>query len=243
MQRLRALGALLVLLGFVVGVPLLLAHTIGNPLHGWADLKAGDINDGVIIDVLAAITYLAWAQFALSVVVELGAAIRRAPMPTRLPFVFSCAATPGAQPGRDRPAARRGAADDHDTGPRPCGSQDPGDRTAHRRASVHDQLHRRINHTDATPTKPPLAAPTPDREPRARTSTYVVPAQGAGPDTYWDIAAATLGSGERWHEIWALNEGRTQPDGSVMTRASLLRPGWSVLLPATAAIPSSARRR
>ena len=108
MQLLRALAAVPVLLGLVVGVPLLLAHTIGNPLHGWADLKAGDINDGVIIDVLAAITYLAWAQFAVSVVVELVAAIRRTPMTARLPFVFSGQQHLAHNLVAHRPAARRG---------------------------------------------------------------------------------------------------------------------------------------
>lgn len=32
--------------------------------------------------------------------------------------------------------------------------------------------------------------------------------------------------------MWALNQGRTQPDGQVMTSPDLLRPGWTVLLPA-----------
>ena len=69
MRRLKALGATLVLLILVVGIPLGMAATIGNPLHGWADLKVGDLTDQVIIDLLAVIVWLAWAQFAVSVLV------------------------------------------------------------------------------------------------------------------------------------------------------------------------------
>ena len=87
MRRLKALGATLVLLVLVVGIPLGMAATIGNPLHGWADLKVGDLTDEVIIDLLAVVVWLAWAQFAVSVLVELGAAARHVQMPIRIPLV------------------------------------------------------------------------------------------------------------------------------------------------------------
>ena len=87
MRRLKALGATLVLLILVVGIPLGMAATIGNPLHGWADLKVGDLTDEVIIDLLAVIVWLAWAQFAVSVLVEFGAAVRHVQRPTRIPLV------------------------------------------------------------------------------------------------------------------------------------------------------------
>ena len=87
MRRLKALGATLVLLVLVVGIPLGMAATIGNPLHGWADLKVGDLTDEVVIDLLAVIVWLAWAQFAVSVLVELGAAARHVQMPIRIPLV------------------------------------------------------------------------------------------------------------------------------------------------------------
>ncbi|MBN9620188.1 MAG: LysM peptidoglycan-binding domain-containing protein, partial [Actinobacteria bacterium] len=70
--------------------------------------------------------------------------------------------------------------------------------------------------------------------------TYVIPSDGRGPDTYWDIAAARLGSGEHWQQIWDLNRGRTQPDGEVMNNPGLLKPGWTVLLPSSAATSSPA---
>ncbi|MBN9618215.1 MAG: hypothetical protein J0H43_00520, partial [Actinobacteria bacterium] len=85
--KLRALAALIVLLTLVVGIPFGLAGLIGNPMHGWADLKVGDLTNEVIIDLLAAVVWLAWAQFALSVVVEFGAATRHVQRPTRIPLV------------------------------------------------------------------------------------------------------------------------------------------------------------
>jgi hypothetical protein len=80
MRRLRALVAALVLVTLVVGIPLGMAATIGNPLLGWGDLKVGDFTDAVVIDLLAAVVWLAWAQFAVSVVVEVGAAARQSPL-------------------------------------------------------------------------------------------------------------------------------------------------------------------
>ncbi|MGI8667984.1 MAG: LysM peptidoglycan-binding domain-containing protein, partial [Jatrophihabitans sp.] len=70
------------------------------------------------------------------------------------------------------------------------------------------------------------------------TVSYVIPSDGHGPDTYWDIAEARLGGGDHWHQIWDLNRGRAQPDGEVMNSPGLLRPGWTVLLPATAPPPA-----
>ena len=66
------------------------------------------------------------------------------------------------------------------------------------------------------------------------------PAQAASPsawyrvkegDNLWDIAADHLGDGEKWHEIYALNEGRPQPGGQELTDPGLIEPGWTLRLP------------
>ena len=49
--------------------------------------------------------------------------------------------------------------------------------------------------------------------------------------TLWGLAERYLGEGTRWPQIWALNEGRQQADGSMMDSPGLLRPGWTVLVP------------
>lgn len=234
MRRLKALGATLVLLILVVGIPLGMAATIGNPLHGWADLKVGDLTDEVLIDLLAVVVWLAWAQFAVSVLVELGAAAQHVQMPTRIPLVpgssqhlahtlvgaallLGTATAALASPVHALAAtSAQPVASVHIEGP--AGSQ--------RTAATAQQASTLSGHQVRTATQPP-------------TVSYVIPSDGNGPDTYWDIAEARLGGGEHWQLIWDLNRGRTQPDGEVMNSPGLLKPGWTVLLPATATPPAA----
>jgi hypothetical protein len=68
MRRLRAVLLLLVL---TAGFPVALALTIGNPLDGWDGLRAGDVSDDVLLDVLAAVAWVAWACFVWDVIAEI----------------------------------------------------------------------------------------------------------------------------------------------------------------------------
>src|SRR5262249_43398243 len=55
---------------------------------------------------------------------------------------------------------------------------------------------------------------------------YVVkPPAGRFHESLWEIAEDHLGDGRRYREIFELNAGRPQPDGSRLTIASLIRPG------------------
>jgi DNA-binding SARP family transcriptional activator len=74
----------------------------------------------------------------------------------------------------------------------------------------------------------PAGAPTDRSDPEG--SSYVV----AGRDTLWGIAQRELGDPLRWHELFTLNAGRPQPDGQTLTDPGLIRPGWTLLLPAAA---------
>src|SRR6478735_9470486 len=89
MRALRSVAAITASLALLIGVPWLLSHTIGNPLARLPDLLAGDVNDHVVLAALAAVLYLAWAQFAVAFAVELISAVRRTPMPRRIPGVFA----------------------------------------------------------------------------------------------------------------------------------------------------------
>ncbi|GAA4263516.1 hypothetical protein GCM10022255_108770 [Dactylosporangium darangshiense] len=65
---------------------------------------------------------------------------------------------------------------------------------------------------------------------------YVVgPATADQREYLFQIAARTLGDGNRAQEIFDLNEGRAQPGGGRLTDpAQLLQPGWILLLPSDA---------
>ncbi|MGI5242109.1 LysM peptidoglycan-binding domain-containing protein [Dactylosporangium sp. CA-139066] len=76
---------------------------------------------------------------------------------------------------------------------------------------------------------------------RAETGTdryYVVgpPVDGQG-EYLFGIAAQTLGDGNRYPEIFALNEGRPQPGGGRLTDPMDVEPGWILVLPADASGP------
>jgi len=61
---------------------------------------------------------------------------------------------------------------------------------------------------------------------------YVVqPSVNGEPEFLFAIAQRFLGDGNRFNEIFVLNEGRPQPDGSAMTVATSLNPGWILQLP------------
>jgi DNA-binding SARP family transcriptional activator len=64
----------------------------------------------------------------------------------------------------------------------------------------------------------------------ARVSAVIV----HGGDCLWSIAQRYLGAGDRYPEIARLNYGREMGAGAKFTNASVIQPGWRLLLPATA---------
>jgi hypothetical protein len=73
--------------------------------------------------------------------------------------------------------------------------------------------------------RPAAAEPGTDRY-------YVVGSPANGQREYlFQIAAQTLGDGNRHQEIFDLNKGRPQPDGGALTDPLHLEPGWILLLP------------
>ena len=222
---LRALGALLVLLLLLVGIPAALAIT-GNPLAALPDLLAGDVTDTGVIAILATVAWVAWAQFAVATLAELLGALRRRPAP-RIPGVF----------GGQQQLARAlvlgvfvlsSANSVAHTSQASAATPMTGRASTN---SVTQQLH-------PAPPQNALAHPTVSAHPGAAarhqqpTTLYTVRPLGAGPGTLWDIAQDQFGDGARWREIWQLNEGRQQADGATMSSASFLRPGWTVRVPA-----------
>ena len=65
----------------------------------------------------------------------------------------------------------------------------------------------------------------------------VQPPAGRFHESLWEIAQKFLGDGRRYREIFELNAGQVQPDGTKLTSASLIRPGWVLQMPRDARGP------
>ncbi|GGS91306.1 hypothetical protein GCM10010156_57000 [Planobispora rosea] len=210
------LGALIVLVALIGGVPYALLRLAGPPIPPELlnlDLLNSQVGTSTIVAILVLLVWLAWLQLVVCVVVELYAGLRRVGMPARVPlsggtqalanrlvtavlllFTVSAAAVPFVKPGG--PPAR----------PAPV---------------------------SATLTAPPL---TVEREPLAPVAkakkVYVVqPPHGRHHESLWEIAEKCLGDGRRYPEIYRLNQHKEQPDGSRLRMADLIRPGWVLDMP------------
>jgi hypothetical protein len=68
--------------------------------------------------------------------------------------------------------------------------------------------------------------------PKGPVKFYVVQSSFNGQQEFlFEIAQRFLGDGNRFNEIFQLNEGRRQPDGSALTDPMRLLPGWILVLP------------
>lgn len=216
----RAIFALAALIALVVGVPAALIATVGNPLHARDDLVAGDINTQVFIGLISVVVWAAWAQFAAAVAAEVVTSLRAVSTPVHIPFV----------PGFNRRLAQALVATALLAGTAAVAASHAASAAAN--VPTTESITASVRTIEAS-VSPKLESVSADRPSAVNVpvTTYVVPPDGSGPDTYWDIAAAHLGSGSEWRRIWELNQGRTQPDGAVMNDPGLLRPGWTVVVP------------
>ncbi|MFE2302365.1 BTAD domain-containing putative transcriptional regulator [Streptomyces sp. NPDC059445] len=246
----KAFGAFVALLVLLVGVPGALVVAVGWPLpHGTPSLDwlQQEITVGTFIHVLTVIVWLAWAQFTACVLVEMKAALSGVGLPNRVPgagasqllarqlvaallLVGAAAAsfTPGlSQLGQSPEGNQHGSV--------ATAQQTPGtlfgqqrEQTAAGAAAVAEQA------ADAAA----RAAAQPDGGSTARhgdTKYYrIQPPEGRHHDSLWEIAQRHLGDGRRYKEIYELNKDRTQPDGSKLSEASLIRPGWIMEMPGDA---------
>src|SRR5579859_4824704 len=83
-----------------------------------------------------------------------------------------------------------------------------------------------------------LQAPARAAAAPAKVRYYIVPPAGRGSvPTLYSIAAATLGSGSLFMDIFNLNKGRLQPNGQRMESPRSVEPGWILVLPLDASGP------
>lgn len=233
-RLLRGVTSLAATLGLFIGVPILLATRVGWPLptnlpsiDSLENAARTGISDQVVVNTLAVIAWLAWAQLALALVVEI-LAVARGRQAIRLPVI----------PGFQLIAARLVAgvlmvastvqpARAHAAAPQPIpvvaeATVAVGAPVERPLLSSEDGYQiQLVGHTDDTPTATP-----PGGHPTVTVQRH---------DSYWAIAERTLGDGFRWQEILDLNAGRVLPDGTVITAGDdTLHTGWVLLLPADA---------
>lgn len=237
--------AVLALAALTVGIPAGLALAFGLPVPRHLSLSAltTQLDVGTILKVLAIIVWLAWLQLLWCVVVEIRAAIRNVGVPARVPMagptqslahrlvtaallLFSAAAAlspalPGhmtgpAQPAHSISVSAQGPWQSSPTAGQSLAGQQGGSQSGG---------------SQATATQQATAQDTGQK-------IYVVrPPAGRYHESLWEIAHNHLGDGRRYREIFELNSGHVQPDGTRLTIASLIRPGWVLRMPADATGP------
>jgi DNA-binding SARP family transcriptional activator len=221
-----AAGALLTLLGLVIGVPLALWALAGSPVPASlpslsevvSGLTQGPIADSTIVKGIAIIGWLAWLQITLSVIVETVAWGRGLSAPN----LFAS--------GPIQPAVRRLIATAALLLSSPTMAA----------ATVPSPAVAVVQELVVVPqaANPDLVAMVPIA---FDTTTAAIPHRPAlkfqtvqHRDTLWDLAENHLGDAFRWPELYELNKGCIQADGGSLQDPNLIVTGWQLEFPADA---------
>jgi hypothetical protein len=242
---LAGLGAAGVLLGLLAGVPVALITVFGLPVpHSMpsASVFTHQLQASAVLKACSVVVWLAWLQFVWCVIAEVTAAVRNTGMPRRVPLaggiqamvhrlvaaalLLSAATTVAPALAPVAAAAATAPAQ-----PAVMAGRIPGQASAMAAAPVANGAAA----APQAPAGPEHAAPGDGRLRDWAQHTekiYVVqPPVGRFHESLWEIAENHLGDGRRYREIFELNKGRPQPDGSTLTIASLIRPGWILRMP------------
>ncbi|WP_328537299.1 LysM peptidoglycan-binding domain-containing protein [Streptomyces sp. NBC_00344] len=236
----KAFFAFLALAGLLLAVPLALS-TQGWPLpHSMpsVDMVQQQITVDTFVNILVVVVWLAWAQFAACVLVEIKAAVSGVGMPSHIPgagpsqmlarqliaallLVSATAASfaPGiSQLGQSLESTHKPTV--------AAAQQAPGIGSVQQaQAAMAQQAEAQAEQASVH------TGPSAD----GATKFYRInPPEGRHHDSLWEIAQRHLGDGRRYKEIYQLNKDRTQPDGTKLSEASLIRPGWIMEMPADA---------
>ena len=225
MVRLLArLGALLVLLGILVGFPALLIAAVGNPWPAGGIDELSLMTNSAVLGLLSVLGWFVWAQLVLCTLWEIPPALRHetagAPrMPIALGgqqrfmrlLVQTVLAVGVTSTLLTSHVARAEAA--------PAAPLAP---VAH----VATQTAPAITPTVAS------ATPVVDRAQHTQPGDPTIVTERG--DTLWALAEAHLGDGFRWQDIADLNHGRLMPDGRTFNNPRTLEAGWELRLPADA---------
>jgi hypothetical protein len=223
--------ALAAIAALVVGVPFALLTFFGSPIPSRLpsmDTLTQRLDTAALMRILVIVVWLAWVQLAACVIVEVYAGIRGIGVPARVPF----AGGPQAVAHRLVVAAlllftATTAVVPVLTAPRATHVQVKEPPRRQPQPAEHaEAATRQVLEQDA--------APAPMDQNTVRKIYRVRPPEGRHHESLWEIAEKCLGDGRRYREIYALNKGKAQPDGTRLTMASLIRPGWVLDMPADA---------
>ncbi|MDT9690585.1 BTAD domain-containing putative transcriptional regulator [Streptomyces sp. P9(2023)] len=234
----KAFLAFLALAALVVGVPGALAYFVGWPLPDEMpslDMLQRQITVNTFISVLTVVVWLAWAQFTACVLVEVKAVVSGVGMPSRIPgagasqalarqlvaaLLLVTASAASFAPGLSQ--LGQTLEEQHRPAVAAAAQQTPG------------QLVQQQAQAQAAERAREAARATQATEGQGTKFYRIQPPEGRHHDSLWEIAERHLGDGRRYGEIYQLNKDRAQPDGSKLSQASLIRPGWIMELPADA---------
>ena len=240
-------GAVLILLVLLVGVPAALLTVLGPPIpHTMPALSllTHRLDIPAILKILSVVVWLAWLQLVACLIAEVRAAVRNTGMPPRVPLargiqpvvhrlvtavllLFSAATalspafmhqSPGVPPAVTAPAGRGGGASPAVTPAATSTAGQPAPGAPGEPAGPASGQGQALE-------------PAPHRVRRTEKIYVVQPPEGRYHESLWEIAQNHLGNGRRYREIFELNAGRPQPDGTKLTIASLIRPGWILRMP------------
>src|ERR1700761_8906435 len=225
--------AVVALAVLTVGVPIALVSVIGLPWpHGAPTLSlfTHQLDIPSILRVLSVVIWLAWLQLVWCVIVEIRAAVRNVGVPSRVPLA-----------GATQSAAHRlvtaalllfTAGSALSPALIHAGPAQP----SHTISAVAPGARSGSEPGQTTPPQP-VRAPSVAQAPQAEKIYVVKPPAGRYHESLWEIAQNHLGDGRRYAEIYELNKDRAQPDGTKLTIASLIRPGWVLRMPRDASGP------
>ncbi|WP_254398769.1 BTAD domain-containing putative transcriptional regulator [Streptomyces sp. AC602_WCS936] len=240
----KAFLAFVVLLVLVVGVPLALAMQIGWPLPDGVpslDWLQREITVQTFLNILTVVVWFAWAQFTACVLVEVKAALSGVGVPGRVPGsgpsqllarqLVAALLLVGATAASLTPGLSQ-------LGQSIEGNQKPSVAAAQQTPGIFAQQQEQAAGTaSALAEQAGQAAARADGASAAHGDTKyyrIQPPEGRHHDSLWEIADRHLGDGRRYKEIFELNKDRVQPDGSKLSEASLIRPGWIMEMPGDA---------
>lgn len=248
-DMLSGLGAAVVLLLFLVGVPLALSRAFGWPLPRALPsvrMLQRPVDASVLLRALAVLVWLAWAQFAACVLAEVRAELSGVGLPAAVPgpessqllarrlvtaTLLLASAAASLAPVSPELAAEPGVGGDVRRGADISAQRMPTPAAATPLAPVLD------GHRDVRVPVDERTGRTPGGEhPTAvvRKLYRVNPPEGRHHESLWEIAERHLGDGRRYHEIFEMNKERVQPGGERLHLARLIRPGWILHMPADA---------